>query len=67
MTTTDTNEWTYMFSIVRASREAEIYINNGLDENFRVVCKLKDDPEVIVEDEALDYCREVGEDYVMER
>jgi hypothetical protein len=56
-----------MFSIVRASREAEIYINNGLDENFRVVCKLKDDPEVIVEDEALDYCREVGEDYVMER
>lgn len=65
--TTDTNEWTYMFSIVRGTREAELYIRNGLDDAFRVVCMLEREPESITEADTLDYCREVAEDYVMER
>ena len=67
MTTTDLNEWTYMFSIVRGVKEADIYEANGMGENFRVVCMLDGNPEEIVEDATLDYCREVGEEFVMNR
>ena len=67
MTTTDLNKWTYMFSIVRGPREAEIYITNGMGEDYRVVCMLDGDPEEIVEDMTLDYCREVGEEFVMRK
>lgn len=61
---TDTNEWTYMFSIVRVTKQADIFISNGIDEKFRVVCMLGHDPREIVEDVTLDYCREVGEEFV---
>jgi hypothetical protein len=64
---TDTNEWTYMFSFVRGTRQADIFISNGLDETFRVVCMHELDPQEIVEGVELDYCREVGEDFVMAR
>jgi hypothetical protein len=67
MTTTDLNEWTYMFSIVRGVKEADIYETNGTGENFRVVCMLDGNPEEIVEDAPLDYCREVGEEFVMNK
>ena len=67
MTTTDLNEWTYMFSIVRTTREAEIYISNGMGENFRVVCLLRGEIEYEEEANELDWCREVGEDFVMNR
>jgi hypothetical protein len=65
--TTDSNAWTYLFSIIKGNREAEIYISNGLDEKFRVVCKVNGDPREAVEDNEMDYCREVAEDYVMSR
>jgi hypothetical protein len=61
---TDSNEWTYMFSIVRSTKQADIFISNGLDEKFRVVCMFDSDPREIVEDVTLDYCREVGEEFV---
>jgi len=67
MTTTDLNEWIYMFSIVKGVKEADIYIRNGLEDKFRVVCMFDSDPQEIVEDVTLDYCREVGEDFVMGR
>lgn len=61
---TDNNEWTYMFSIVRDARQADIFISNGIKDTFRVVCMLRHDPREIVEDVTLDYCREVGEEFV---
>lgn len=64
---TDTNEWTYMFSIVRGTKQADIFISNGLDEKFRVVGMHEHDPREIVEDDELNYCREYAENFVMER
>lgn len=64
---TDTNEWTYLFSIVRGQNQADIFISNGLEDTYRVVCMHKRDPQQIIENVELDYCREVGEDFVMGR
>jgi hypothetical protein len=67
MRTTDADGWTYIFSIVKGVKEANIYISNGLEDKFKVECMFDGDPEQIAEDVALDYCREVGEDFVMGR
>ena len=67
MRTTETNGWVYMFSIVRGVKEADVYISNGLEEKFKVECVLDSETQEVVEDVALDYCREVGEDFVMGR
>tara|TARA_R110000772_G_scaffold123912_2_gene230308 strand:+ start:327 stop:530 length:204 start_codon:yes stop_codon:yes gene_type:complete len=67
MTTTDLNEWVYMFTICKGMRSADIFIRNRLEDEFRVVCLDRDDPREIVEDVTLDYCREVGENFVMGR
>jgi Fe-S cluster assembly iron-binding protein IscA len=67
MRTTDADGWVYMFSIVRGVKEADIYISNGLEEKFRVECVFDSKVQEVVEDVALDYCREVGEDFVMGR
>jgi hypothetical protein len=67
MTTTDLNEWIYMFTIVRGMRSADIFIHNGLEDKFRVVCLDDDDLKDAEESTTLDYCREVGEDFVMGR
>ena len=67
MRTTDLNEWTYMFSIVKGVKEADIYIRNGLEDKFRVVCMFDGDLQYFEESVTLDYCREVGEDFVMGR
>jgi hypothetical protein len=56
-----------MFSIVRGVKEADIYVTNGMGEDYRVVCMLAGDPEEIKENVTLDECREVGERYVMNR
>lgn len=64
---TDLNEWAYMFSLIKGNREAQIYITNGMGDDYRVVCMRGGDPEEIVENVTLDYCREVGEDFVMGR
>jgi Fe-S cluster assembly iron-binding protein IscA len=67
MRTTDLDGWVYMFSIVRGVKEADIYISSGLEEKFKVECVLDSETQEVVEDVALDYCREVGEDFVMGR
>jgi hypothetical protein len=67
MTTTDLNEWIYMFTIVKGMRSADIYIRNGLADEFRVVCMFDGDLQDAEESVTLDYCREVGEDFVMGR
>jgi hypothetical protein len=56
-----------MFSIVRGMKEADIYISNGLQDKFKVECVFDSETQEVVEDVALDYCREVGEDFVMGR
>jgi hypothetical protein len=56
-----------MFSIVKGMKEADIYISNGLEEKFRVECVFDSETQEVVEDVTLDYCREVGEDFVMGR
>jgi hypothetical protein len=67
MKTTDLNEWTYMFSIVKGVKEANIYVTNGMGEDYRVECLFDGDPEQIKENVTLDECREVGENFVMGR
>lgn len=67
MKTTDLNEWIYMFSIVRGVKEADIYIRNGLEDKFRVECVFDSETQEVEEDMTLDYCREVGENFVMGR
>ena len=67
MRTTDLNEWIYMFSIVKGVKEADIYIRNGLEDKFKVECVFDSETQEVVEDVPLDYCREVGEDFVMGR
>lgn len=67
MTTTDLDEWIYMFTIVKGMRSADIFICNGLEDKFRVVCLDDDDLQDPVDSATLDYCREVGEDFVMGR
>jgi Fe-S cluster assembly iron-binding protein IscA len=67
MRTTEPNGWVYMFSIVKGMKEADIYISNGLEEKFRVECVFDSKVQEVVEDVTLDYCREVGEDFVMGR
>lgn len=64
---TDLNEWIYMFTIVKGMRSADIFIRNGLSDEFRVVCLDDDDLQDPVDSTDLDYCREVGEDFVMGR
>lgn len=64
---TDLNEWIYMFSIVNGVKEANIYIWNGLEDKFKVECVFDSETQEVVEDATLDYCREVGEDFVMGR
>jgi hypothetical protein len=56
-----------MFSIVKGVKEADIYISNGLEETFKVECVCDSETQEVVEDVELDYCREVGEDFVMGR
>ena len=67
MNKTDADGWRYMFSIVKGVKEANIYISNGLEEKFKVECVFDSETQEVVEDVALDYCREVGEDFVMRR
>jgi hypothetical protein len=56
-----------MFTIVKGMRSADIYIRNGLADEFRVVCMFDGDLQDAEESVTLDYCREVGEDFVMGR
>ena len=56
-----------MFTIVKGMRSADIFIHNGLEDKFRVVCLDDDDLKDAEESTTLDYCREVGEDFVMGR
>jgi Fe-S cluster assembly iron-binding protein IscA len=67
MRPTDLDGWVYMFSIVKGMKEADIYISNGLEEKFKVECMFDSETQEVVEDTTLDYCREVGEDFVMGR
>ncbi len=67
MRPTDLDGWVYMFSIVKGMKEADIYISNGLEEKFKVECVFDSKVQEVVEDVVLDYCREVGEDFVMGR
>jgi len=67
MRTTDLDGWVHMFSIVKGVKEADIYISNGLEETFKVECVCDSETQEVVEDVELDYCREVGEDFVMGR
>ena len=65
MRPTDLDGWVYMFSIVKGMKEADIYISNGLEEKFKVECVFDSKVQGTTEDVVLDYCREVGEDFVM--
>jgi hypothetical protein len=67
VSTIGSDKWSYMYSIVCGKREAEVYIKNGLDESYRLVCLRNALMVKAVENSALDYCREVGENFVMER
>lgn len=67
MRTTETAGWIYMFSIVKGVKEANIYISNGVQDKFKVECVFDSETQEVVEDVTLDYCREVGENFVMGR
>ena len=69
MGTVDNAQWTYLFSIVRGTKEAAIYSRNGLTDAYKVsfyeVSSVKREHQNTTESDELDYCREIGEHFVM--
>jgi len=57
----------YLFSITRGAREAKIYSSMELDDYYRVECLLDGELVVARDNSELDYCREVGETFVLEQ